>query len=151
MKKAESNQWLENKQTGGRKNFCAVETGTIDQLVIENQILTKYPLWIHQDDVIDCYDRIIRSHAILNSYKFGIPNNIWKFYSIAHDLIQLRAQINNNISKKSYSSTVELIYHGAGQRAENGVTKWTFIIIPMIVVVEEVSQGCIINLSRGSN
>ena len=108
---------------GGSKNFCAVETGTIDQLVIESQILTNYSLCIHQEDAIDCYDRIIRSHAIINCRKFGIPNNICKLYSIAHDLIQFRTQKNNNIPKKSYSSTAELICHGAGQGAGKGVTK----------------------------
>ena len=97
-----------------------------------------------------CYDRIIRSHTILNRRKFGIPNNIYKVYSIAHVLMQFKTQINNNISKTSYSSTAELICHGAGQGVGNGGTDWTFISIPMITVVEDVSQGCIINLPRGS-
>ena len=96
------------------------------------------------------YDRIIRSHVILNIRKFGFPNNICKVYSIAHDLMQFRTQINNNISKTSYSNTADLICHGAGQGAGNGSTNWTFISIPMIAVVEDILQGCIINLLRGS-
>ena len=97
-----------------------------------------------------CYDRIIRSHTILNSRKFGILNNICKGCSIAHDMMQFKTQINNNISKTSYSSSTELIYYGAGQGAGNEGTNWTFISIPMIAVVEDVSQGCIINLPRGN-
>ena len=97
-----------------------------------------------------CYDRIIHSHAILNSRKLDIPNNICKVYSIAHDIIKFRIQINNNTSKTSYSSTADLICHRAGQGAENDGTNWTFISIPIIVVIEDVSQGCIINLPRGS-
>ena len=139
MNKAESNNWLGNNQTGGRKNFCAVEIGTIDQLIIETHRLTKYPLCIHQYDAMGCYDRIIRSHAILNSRKFGIPNNICKVYIIAHDMMQFKTQINNSISKTSYSSTAKLICHGAGQGAGNGGTNWTFTSIPMIAVVEDVS------------
>ena len=150
MHKAEANNWLGNNQTGGRKNFCAVETGTIDQLIIETHRLTMYPLCIHQDDAMGCYDRIIRSHAILDSRKFGIPNNICKVYSIAHDMMQFKTQINNSISKTSYSSTTKLICHGAGQGAGNGGTNWTFISIPMIEVVEDVSQGCIITLPKGN-
>ena len=123
MNKTESNNWLGNNQTGRRKNFCAVETGTIDQLIIEAHRLTKYPLCIHQDDTMGCYDRIIRIHAILNSRKFGIPNNICKVYSIAHDMMQFKTQINNSISKTSYSSSANLIYHGAGQGTGNGGTK----------------------------
>ena len=97
-----------------------------------------------------CYDRIIQSHAILNNRKFGIPNNICKVYSIAHGMIQFKTQINNSISKTSYSNTATLICHGAGQGAGNGRTNCTFINIPMIVVVEDVSQGCIITLPRGN-
>ena len=99
-----------------------------------------------------CYDRIIRRHVItqLNNRKFGILNNICKVYSIKHDLMQFKTQINNNIFKTSYSSTAELICHGAGQGAGNGGTNWTFISIPMIAAVEDVLQGCIINLPRGS-
>ena len=65
-------------------------------------------------------------------------------------MIQFKTQINNNISKISYSSSAELICYGAGQGAGNGGTNWTFISIPMIEVVEDISQGCIINLSRGN-
>ena len=102
--------WLGNNQTGGRKNFCTVETGTIDQLVVETHRLTKFLLSIHQDDAT----RIIRSHAILNSCKFGITDNIYKVYSITHNLIKFQTQRNIKISKKRYSSTEELICHGVG-------------------------------------
>ena len=65
-----------------------------------------------------------------------------------------KSHINNSISKKSYSSTDKLKCHGAGQGAGQGVgngeTKWTFIIKPMIEVVEEVSKGCVIKLPRES-
>ena len=148
MHKAKSNQWLGNNQTGGRKNFCAIETGTIDQLIIETHRLTKYPLCLHQDNAMGCYDRIIRSHAILSSRKFGIPDNICKVYSIAYDLMHFKPQINNNISMTSYSSTAELICHEADQGVGNSGTNWTFISILIIAVVEDVSQGCIINLPR---
>ena len=103
-------------------------------------MLTKYPLCIHQDHAMGCYDRIIRSHTILNSHKPVISNIICKINSIVHDLIQFRIQINNNISKTTYSNTAKLICHGAGQGAGNGDTNWTFISIPMIVVVEAITR-----------
>ena len=90
MKKSESNQWLGNNQTEGRKNVCAVNTETIYQIVIETNMLIKYPLCIYHDDAMCCSDRIIRSHATLNSRKFGIPNSTYKVYSIAHNLMQFR-------------------------------------------------------------
>ena len=149
MKKSEANHWLGNNQTGGK--FYAVETATIDQLIIETHRLTKFPLCIHHDDTMGYYDSIIRSHAILNSRKFGIPDNICKVYNITHKLMQFRTEINNIISKKRYSRTDNLKCQGAGQGAGNGGTKWTFISIPMIEVVKEVSPGCVIQLPRESN
>ena len=122
----------------GKKNFFAVEIATIDKVILETQRLTKFPLCIHQDDAMGCYDRIIRSHAILNSSKFGIPDNIYKFFINVHNLMKFRTQINTSISKKSYSSIEKLKCHGAGQGAGNRGTKWTFINIPMIEDVEEV-------------
>ena len=151
MKKAEASHWLGNNLTGGRKKFGAAEIATIDQLIIKAHRLTKFPMCIHHDDAMGYYDRIIRSHAILNIRKFGIPNNICKVYIIAHNLMEFRTQINNSISKKSYSSTKKLQCHGAGQGTGNRGTKWTFISIPMIEVVEEVSKGYIIQLPKGSN
>ena len=63
--------------------------------------------------------------------------------------MKFRTQINNSISKKSYSSTDKLKCHGVGQGVGNGETKWTFISIPMIEVVEEVLKCCVIQLPRG--
>ena len=70
MKKEEKNKWLGLNQTGGRKNMNAVETSTINELVIEYHRLTSQVLCIHQDDAMGCYDRIIRGHATLSSRKF---------------------------------------------------------------------------------
>ena len=70
MKKAEKNKWLRLNQTGGRKNISAVETATINELIIEHHRLTRQTLCIHQDDAMGCYDRIIRGHATLSSRKF---------------------------------------------------------------------------------
>ena len=64
--------------------MSAVETATINEWVVEIYRLTRQDLCIHQVYAICCYDRIIRSHAVLNSRKFHITDNICKFYSISH-------------------------------------------------------------------
>ena len=70
-------KWLGGNHTEGCKNMSAIGTSTLNELIIESHRLTKQSLWIHQDDVMGCYDRIIRTHAILNSRKFGIHDNTW--------------------------------------------------------------------------
>ena len=59
IQKAEDNKWLGNNQTGGRRNMSAVETATINEIMIDTHRLTKVPLCIHQDDAKACYGRII--------------------------------------------------------------------------------------------
>ena len=98
-KKSEDNNWLGLYQQGGRKYMRAVETTTFYQNIIDIHRLTKQPLCIRYDDIMGCYDRIIRSHAILNSRKFGIPDNIYKLYSVTDDKTVLKLQLNG-ISKK---------------------------------------------------
>ena len=56
--------------------MSAIETATLNKLLIESHKLTKQFLFIHQYDAMGYYDRIIRTHTILYSQKFGIPDNI---------------------------------------------------------------------------
>ena len=94
------NKQVLRKQSNRRPNiFSTVETATINELIVETHRLTKFPLCIHQDNTMGCYDRIIRKYVFLNSRKFGIRDNFCKFYSIAHDLMKFRTEINNTISK----------------------------------------------------
>ena len=112
MQKAEKNNWLDDNATGGRKDMSAIETVTINELIVESHRLTKHPLCIHQDDAMRCYDRIIITHATINSRKFGIPENIYKLHQTVHDKMEFRNQINNNTSKLTYKSTQALPMHG---------------------------------------
>ena len=118
-------------------------------MITEVYRLTRTRLCIHQDDSKGCYDRIIRNHTNLNNKKFLIPDNVTKIYCEAHEKMAFKIQLHNSISKTSYTSTEELPFHGAGQGAENAGTEWTFISVPMIKVVEELTEGCIINLPQG--
>ena len=141
---------VRKKKTGGRRNMSAVETATINEIIIDTHRLTKVPLCIHQDDAKACYDRIIRSHAILNSRKFGIPNNICRLYSITNDKMVFKLIINNGISKGDNRSSKTQKLHGAGQGAGNGGTQWTFISIPMIDTIDKVAQGWVIQLPQSN-
>ena len=148
MQKVEENNWLGDNATGGRKDMSAIETVTLNELIIESHRLTKHPVYIHQDDAIGCYDRIIRTHTIINSRKFGIPDNICKLHQTAHDRMEFKNQINNNTSQITYKSTKILPMHGQGQGAGNGGTHWMFISVPMMDIVDKVASGCIIQLPK---
>ena len=97
-----------------------------------------------------CYDRIIRTHATINSRKFCIPNNICKLHLKTHDNIEFKNQINNNTSKITYKRTKELSIHGQGQGIDNGRTYLTFISVQMMEIVDKVAPACTIELPKGN-
>ena len=65
----------------------SIETETINEMIIGVHQLTRNPLYIHQDDDIWCYDRIICNHAILCSRKFEILDNICILHCHTHGIM----------------------------------------------------------------
>ena len=126
--------------------MSSIEIVVIDEMIKEYHRITREALCTHQDDAMRCYDRIIHNHAILNSRKYDILDNVCKVHSIDHDKMKFRNRIGNKISDIIYTSTEELELHGAGQGTGNGVTHWTFISIPMMETVEQAVPGCTMQL-----
>ena len=62
--------------------------------------------------------------------------------------MNFRIQIKNKIVTTSYKSTTNIVLYGARQGTENGVTKWNFISVPMMEVVEEKVLYCVIELPK---
>ena len=93
MQRAEKQQWICNNQTRGRKDMSSIETTVINELIIAFHRLTQEQLCIHQDDAIGCFDRIIRNHAILNSRKYGVPQNTCKGHAQSIDKIEFKDRI----------------------------------------------------------
>ena len=130
--------------------MTTIETTTLSELIIESHILTKQSICTHQDDTMGCYNRIIRTHTILNSRKFEIPDNIWKLHLKVHEKMNFRNQINNNTSKITYDSTKNLTIHGTWQGTRNEGTHWCFMSVPMMEIVDQVAPGCTIELPKGN-
>ena len=86
-------QLLGSNQRRGRKDMSVVETSVINELILETHRIKGKDLCVHQDDCMGCYNRIIRNHAILNSRKFGIKDNICKLHCNTHNRIQFKNQI----------------------------------------------------------
>ena len=151
MNKAEKNKWLGYNQMGGRHNMSSIEPTCLNEMITEVHRLTRTSLCIHQDDAKGCYDRIIRNHANLNNKKFLIPDNVRKIYCETHEKMEFKTQLHNSISKKAYTNTKSLPFHGAGQGAGNVGIEWTFISVPMIKVAEELTEGCTIKIPQGKS
>ena len=124
--------------------MSAIETVTVNGLIIEYHRHTRNSLCIHQDDASGFFDRIITNHAIINSIKYHVPSNIYKVHCETQDTMTYATQINNRISKVSYTSTEKFKLHGVGQGADNIWRHWNFISIQMMEVIDKLAPGCTI-------
>ena len=95
--------------------MSASETAVINENIFDIHRITREPICSHQDDTMGYYDRIIRNHAMLNSRKHGISENVYKMHCNAHDNMIYKNQIKNKISELTYTSTEELRIHSIGQ------------------------------------
>ena len=62
--------------------------------------------------------------------------------------MKCRTQINNTISKNSYTISKVLTFHGVEQGAENEWAHWSFISILMMDIIKDKDPGCSIHLPR---
>ena len=76
--------------------MSSIETAVIYELIKEYHRIMRETLCTHQDDAMGCFDRIILDHAILNSRKYDIHDNVCKVYSIAHEKISIPAPQSKN-------------------------------------------------------
>ena len=63
--------------------MSAIETASINELIIEYHRITRQPIYIHQDDAAASFYRIIMNNAILSSKKYAIPDSACKVNYIA--------------------------------------------------------------------
>ena len=100
--------------------MSSIETTVLDELIKKYHRITREALCTHQENAMGYYDRVIRNHAILNSKKYDIPNNVCKVHSIAQDKMKFRNRIGIKIFDIIYTNTEELELHGTGQGTGNG-------------------------------
>ena len=103
--------------------MSAVETATINELIIKYHKLTRQTLCIHQDNTMGCYNWIIRGHVTLRSREWLILDNICKVHIIAHNKMKSKTQINKQILSIEYTNTEGMPKHEIRQGVGNGGTK----------------------------
>ena len=65
--------------------MSAIETATINELIIEYHRITRQPLCTHQYNAAACYDRIVMHNDIISSRKYLIPDNACKVNNLAQN------------------------------------------------------------------
>ena len=127
---------------GGRPLCNADNVALIDEMDTEFHRMTCCTLCTFQNDAIGCLDRMIPIHFILNSRKFGVPDQVCTL--LARTLKNTKSYIETVLgtSTKYYTSTEEGKIYGQGQGAGPSGTSWKFISVPMMTTLEQIIIGC---------
>ena len=129
----------------GCRSSCSIDNvAMIDEFVTEVHHLTFTNLFKLQHDATTCFDRIINSHAMLNSRKFEVPDKICKVYSATLQNTEYRVQTALDISKQSYSHSELYAIHGNGQGAGSSGTVWVYISVSIMSTLDKHEEGCTI-------
>ena len=104
--------------------------------------MTCCTLCTFQNYAIGCFDRMIPSHSMLNSLKFGVPDQVCTLHARNLNNIKYYIKTALGTSTKSYQSTEESKIYGQRQGAGSSGTSWTFISVPMMSTLEQSTLGC---------
>ena len=139
---AERNNLLGENQWGGRPLCNADNVAMIDEMNTECHRMTCCTLCTFQNDAIGCFDRMIPSHSMLNSRKFGVPDQVCTLHARTLENTKYFIKPALGTSTKSYQSTKDSKIYGQGQGAGSSGSSWTFISVPMMTTLEKSSLGC---------
>ena len=110
----------------------------INEFILETARIHQQTITIQQNDASACYDRIIANHASINSRIEGTPKRVCKLRANTLHSTNFHIQTSLGTSKESYSHKQYSI-HGSGQGSESAGNKFTFISVPIIKPIEEIS------------
>ena len=109
LKNTEEQKWLGINQAGGRNDMPAIETATINEMIIEYHRITRQPLCTHQDDAAACYDRIVMNNAIISNCKYLIRDNVCKVNNLAQK--HMVYKLNHKATHQNIATIIQMNYH----------------------------------------
>ena len=119
---AERNNLLGENQWGERPLCNTDNVALIDEMNTECHRMTYYTSCIFQIDAIGCFYRMIPTHSILNSFKFGVPDQVCTLNARTLNNTKYYIITALGTSTKSYISTEESKIYGQGQGAGSSGT-----------------------------
>ena len=137
---AEKNNTLGKNQLGTRKRKSSTDAAMINEFILDTARIHQQTIVIQQNDASACYDRIIANHASINSRREGTPKRVCKLRANTLHSTNFHIQTSLGTSKESYSHQQHPI-HGSGQGSGSTGNEFTFISVPIIKTIEEVSPG----------
>ena len=111
----EDNKLLNPGTYGGCPNRCAIDPVIIDVTQTEIAMVTRRPLIKCNNDLKQCFDRLMSHLVQLNQQSYGLPSNIVKILGEFLQQAIYKIKTAMGISERSYSHTRENGVFGTGQ------------------------------------
>ena len=124
--------------------MCSAENvALIDEFVIEISRMICIPLAKLQNDTVECFDRQVNSHVMLNSRGYEVSGQAYTILSATLHQTQYHIKTALGVSETSYGSTTDYPHYGLGQSQGSGCarTTWLFESTPMMETVEKACKG----------
>ena len=128
---------------GGGRPLCNVDNvALINELNTECHRMACCTLYTFQNDAIWCFDRMIPIHFMLNSRKFGVPDQVCTLHARTLNNTKYYIKTALGTYTKSYQSIEESKIYDQGQGDGSSGTSWTFISVPMMTTLEKNNLRC---------
>ena len=141
MKHAEAINALGENQFRLRHNYTTNNVPLIDEFVTEVYRLTFTNILNLQNDAKACFDRIIKSHAMLSSRKFKVLDKIYNIHSTTLHNTEYRVQTALGSSQNHYKNSLSSSLHGNDQDSGSSGTNWVYISVPIMSTLEKQNKG----------
>ena len=141
----------------GDNQYGGVPGGSLDLVALINEFITEThkftfcKLFTLQNDVKNCFDRIINNHSTRHSRRFEILDKFCKLHSTTLLNVKYRVQTTLGTAKFHCQNTIQDPANGSGQGADSSCTKWDLISVPMMTTLERLDKGCLIMNSIKKN
>ncbi len=138
---AEDRGYLGEEQGGNRSGRKANDQCLEKILVYDNARLTRTALITIDNDAKSCYDRILRSLAMIACMSFGLPLCAALMHNKVHGSMKHRVKTAHGLSTDSYCGTAGALLGGTGQGSCASPSIWMIYSVTLLVAFERFAHG----------
>lgn len=132
MRFAETHNLLGEDQHGSRAGRRATDACLEKRILYDFTCHTRSSLITVDNDAAGCYDRIIRTLAMVACLSMGLPAPAAEMHNITHTGMTHKVSTLHGISAGSYAASPEEALEGTGQGSGASPAIWCIICITML-------------------
>jgi hypothetical protein len=140
VRHAESHGALGNDNQGSRPGLQATDALLEKPLVYEHARLERTSLITVDNDVKSCYDRVIKTLAMVACMSVGLPLAAGTMHNLTHDNMRYRIKSRNGLFR-AYCGTDTDVHEGSGQGSGGSPSIWLIYSVTLLAAFKSFSPG----------